>query len=417
MKIKELIVSSFLFFCYPSFLLSKGKPELVRQLYTIKKAVETDSIQYIERLAAFYFHQEINEYRKANKKSILVWDDTLWLASRNHCLWMLVNAQCSHNQKNGTYFFTGLGPGERIQYVSEGKSHLNWSGENVYYDSYSACGKVIDKIAKGIAFSSFNAWKNSPGHNENMLRDDSYGHGVAFIISGTSIRSTDLFMYHSNNYIEQTFNLPTSPNFIEKKKFDLVDVSTSLIENVNEKSNSSVNSKTNKIKLKNVSKPVSIPQKEKELSLIIQKFLIDSLSEKNKALEIASKYHLNYLLSNKSPCNQQQKGRGCFYGATPEIRVLKASHYLGYFKNKRTALAEHVSILFFDENNFTTLNIIQKLSDELEISRKNQKKSKVMESAYAIRIKKDKEKYVVYFVMLERMKKSKKSIHLNDEKI
>lgn len=107
-----------LLFFIPGVYFSKGKLELVHQLPAIKKSAETDSVQFIERLAAYYFHQNINEYRKANEKSILVWDDTLWLASRNHCVWMCANNELSHGEKKGTYFFSGKQPGDRIDYVS-----------------------------------------------------------------------------------------------------------------------------------------------------------------------------------------------------------------------------------------------------------------------------------------------------------
>ena len=91
MKNNFALFSISLLFYLPISAFAKGKLEFVQRLNAIKKTAETDSVQFIERLAAFYFHENINEYRKASNKGKLVWDDTLWLASRNHCVWMAAN--------------------------------------------------------------------------------------------------------------------------------------------------------------------------------------------------------------------------------------------------------------------------------------------------------------------------------------
>ncbi len=168
------------------------------QLYTyqdvdalIEKSKQ-DSIAEIERMAALEFHKLINKYRTENGLSTIKWNETLWIATINHNKWMTKTGTLSHHQTTNNKYFTGKSPGDRLSYAQAGNSHYGWSGENALYN-YSSTGKTKEEIAKNIAQKSFTQWKNSPGHNENMLSKRHGSHGVAFAINGSVVWGTDLF--------------------------------------------------------------------------------------------------------------------------------------------------------------------------------------------------------------------------------
>jgi uncharacterized protein YkwD len=175
------------------------------------KQTERDSTTYIERLAALEFHKLINEYRKSLKIDTIAWNETLWIASRNHCVWMASVDQLSHTQKTSNAYFTGTNPGDRYDYASGGKSSYAWSGENALYNN-SAYGENANAIAKRIAKASFEQWKNSSGHNRNMMSRSHGMHGTAFIIQNSKVWGTDLFASCSD------CPPPYSPPLLAKKK-------------------------------------------------------------------------------------------------------------------------------------------------------------------------------------------------------
>jgi uncharacterized protein YkwD len=178
-----------------------------------------DSIAKIERLAALEFHKLINEYRKTLKIDTIAWNETLWIASRNHCVWMASADQLSHTQKTNNSNFTGTNPGDRYDYASGGKSSYAWSGENALYN-YSANGIDANAIAKNIAKASFNQWKQSTGHNRNMMSRSHGMHGTAFIIKDHKVWSTDLFASCTD------CPSPYSPPLLANKKEETKPVTT-----------------------------------------------------------------------------------------------------------------------------------------------------------------------------------------------
>ncbi len=184
------------------------------QIYTVNDVdkllltSEKDSVAQIERLAAKEFHKLINEYRVENDLTAISWDETLWIACRNHNSWMAESDNLSHHQTNKNKYYTGNSPSDRFNYAAGGKSKNGWSGENALYN-YSAHGKTIPEIAKNIAKGSFTQWKNSPGHNQNMLSSRHAMHGVAFIVAEDRVWGTDLFASGSNNYYQPSDNEPT----------------------------------------------------------------------------------------------------------------------------------------------------------------------------------------------------------------
>lgn len=176
------------------------------QLYTYQdvdallKKAEQDSIAEIERMAALEFHKLINIYRTENGLKTMKWNETLWIATQNHNLWMAKSGSLSHHQTTANKYYSGTSPGDRLSYAQAGNSSFGWSGENALYN-YSCKGNTKEEIAKNIAQRSFTQWKNSKGHNENMLSKRHGSHGVAFKINGSVVWGTDLFSpygYESN---------------------------------------------------------------------------------------------------------------------------------------------------------------------------------------------------------------------------
>jgi hypothetical protein len=188
-KLKVFLVLLGLIFCTAP---TGAQISTIHDFNALLAKSERDSIAKIERLAALEFHQIINDYRISKGIKPIEWNEVLWIASRNHCIWMKKAKNLSHEQKPNTALFTGHSPGERYNYAAGGESTFSWSGENALYN-YSAIGSTIEEIAKEIARSSFSQWKNSPGHNKNMLGQSHGMHGAAFIIGENKVWGTDLF--------------------------------------------------------------------------------------------------------------------------------------------------------------------------------------------------------------------------------
>jgi len=165
-----------------------------KDLNRLLQASEHDSVLYLERLTAIYFHDLLNQYRVENKLKALAWDDTLWLASRNHNIWMLKNNQITHQQQENTKDYSGRSPGERHEYLLEKGKRSPWSGENCLMH-FTAASLPIEIQANLTAKSSLSQWVRSKGHNDNILNPNHDRHGAAFIISGPhhKVIGTDLY--------------------------------------------------------------------------------------------------------------------------------------------------------------------------------------------------------------------------------
>lgn len=133
----------------------------------------------LERLSAYFFHQRINQYRLENGRTTLYWDDRMWLASRNHNLYLL-KTKFSHEEIMGAAGFTGVNPSDRIQFVTYNGFKLSLYGENLLMNFSAFYQRSLVDNAKSIADESFEQWKNSPPHNKNMLDPDFFAHGTSF---------------------------------------------------------------------------------------------------------------------------------------------------------------------------------------------------------------------------------------------
>jgi uncharacterized protein YkwD len=96
----------------------------------------------------------INAYRQGKGKGALVWDDRLGTAAQNHSDDMTANGFSSHTGSNGS------SPRDRI--VATGYPANGFWGENIFESAPN------DPSAQ----TAFTWWKNSPGHNANMLGEN-----------------------------------------------------------------------------------------------------------------------------------------------------------------------------------------------------------------------------------------------------
>lgn len=111
---------------------------------------------------------DLNNYRQAHGLGTLVYDERLSLASEVHAKDLAQAGIISHTGTDGS------GHGDRVQRQGY---YFSIAGENV------ATGqKSWDDV--------FDAWKKSPGHNENLLRDDVTEFGLALVYEPTTTYST-----------------------------------------------------------------------------------------------------------------------------------------------------------------------------------------------------------------------------------
>jgi hypothetical protein len=380
-------------------LCAQGQIDRAEALPSILKRAETDSVQYIERTSAYLFHQKINSYRAEKNVGALQWDDTLWLAARNHNMWMMENNKLSHDENSGTALYTGASPGGRYAYVTSNKGKTQWSGENVLYN-YSAYGKNAKEIANNIAQHSFDQWQASPGHNENMLNESSYLHGVAFKLEGGKVWSTDLFARkpYDPRYATNTFKAPLSSKFTS--------VSTAPSESSEPTAATETVVSSGK-KLSNFQYEKSIREK-----LSSNMFGEDIVIDKNLAK--AAKSHLSYMVSNKTSTSEEKKGKNKYTGRTPEKRVKKASHLSGLFKRMRTTVSEYVFTKQYAEADFDADVVVRDATSKFAAEQRKQK-GDLKSTGMAVQVRKVKTTYTVYIVALERRKKVKEKKEKEEE--
>jgi len=159
----------------------------------------------LERLAAYFFHQRINQYRLDNKLTTLYWDERMWLAARNHNVYMM-KTKCSHEETKGAAGFTGINPSDRIQFVTYNGFKMSLYAENILMNFTADYQRSLVDNAKNIADESFEQWRNSPPHNKNMLHPNLFAHGTSF--------------YGGNNKLNQIFgttNFGNASDFVKQE--------------------------------------------------------------------------------------------------------------------------------------------------------------------------------------------------------
>lgn len=330
------------------------------QLKTILKNASLDSIQKIERLAAILFHDKINAHRVANGKNTLGWDDTLWLASRNHNMWMMANDELAHMQKAGTKSFSGVTPGDRYDYAAKNKGKCSWSGENALYN-FSAGYGTIAKNAEHIAEYSFQQWKNSPGHNNNMLNGSSRVHGVAFtIVTGERVWATDLFGRPSYSpIVAMPAPIPGTPITAtpspiasapapQPKNVEVVTKPEPVVVTT-----TATNTTTTQTKSKD-GKFVSASAKYVKLDLEettdeLQNALYSSAGvKKSKPLSKAAQHHAEYMAANQKVVHDEKKQKRKYYAGSPQQRIVKASRGAKLFRKRSAEYVESIAMVRAD---------------------------------------------------------------------
>lgn len=350
------------------------------QLSAVLKKCYSDSVQKTERLAALKFHKLINDYRKQNKIDTLEWDDELWLASRNHNLWMGENSKLSHTQTENTKYFTGKNPGDRYNYATSNKGRSSWSGENALYN-YDDNGSSIEQISATMAKAAFNQWKNSPGHDENMRAPHSHSHGTAFYLEPEGpVWATDLFSY---NRIDK-------PDLTVSKELASAD-----------KTSTSQDIKTSKIK----------PETGKKLRLkdaIQLSNNLLSMLETNSAVKIskankrAAQRHADYMAYSKKLTHEEKKNKPGFYGTTEKQRMIKASFGWFLFQQRKTPVSESIAQVKLTAIPSDLSVLASEVNTALDVEKELQGNTIV--SGYGVAFKQVKNTLNIFIVRVERVK-------------
>jgi uncharacterized protein YkwD len=172
----------------------------------VYKDIPNDTLLQIERLTSYLFLKLINQYRQENGLNSLKWDENLWLAARNHNVYMAEESSFGHSENNiNSPYFTGKQSINRANYI---ESNYIGVGENCCYPHINYLRFYIVNIVE----ESIESWKNSPGHNENMLNPDYYATGVSFYldIKNHQVYGTNVFT--KDKHIKtQILSLPWNP--------------------------------------------------------------------------------------------------------------------------------------------------------------------------------------------------------------
>lgn len=308
----------------------------VSNLSNLLSQSKTDSLKKIERLAAFKFHRIINAYRKKNRLDTISWDEGLWLTCRNHNIWMSTNAELSHSERTNTKYFFGISPSERYEFTTLKKGTCYWSAENALYN-YSAVGNTIDKIATEIATTSFEQWKQSPGHNTNMLGKNHVVHGVAFFIHNeTEVWATDLFSFNTDGQ----FNANKGFNVIALKD-NQDDLQVSKKQQIFIPIEKTIKIDLLKVEAELLNKLYDLTDEKQVVAI-----------KKNKAMEKAAHNHSLYMSYTKKLTHTECNGKSNFYGKTEENRMIKATHGLYFIQKHKTKLIECIVLFETSSKNF-----------------------------------------------------------------
>ena len=176
-------------------------------LYAIFKNIETDTLLMLERMAAFHFHQLLNQYRASKRKKTVYWDDKLWMAARNHNIYLVQNNKhLSHTESSSKPYFTGKQAQDRMEYVTYGSREYKFGGfENCAVSGEMEPGSMDLNYFDGMSWDDmtetaiyaaeemFEMWKSSMGHNQNMLNPDHLAHGTSIVFAPAADYATSVF--------------------------------------------------------------------------------------------------------------------------------------------------------------------------------------------------------------------------------
>lgn len=164
----------------------------------LKEQLKTDSILRFEYACAMEFHKYLNDYRTSRKIKPLRWNDTLWVVAMNHGIYLNENDLFSHQQIARKSLFSGVQPGNRYNFVVQSKQNIAGYGENLFMTSFYNLNTPAY-----YALEAFNAWKESPGHNKNMLYKSFDEHGTAVVSGESNLIFTDFFFMNNPNTLKE----------------------------------------------------------------------------------------------------------------------------------------------------------------------------------------------------------------------
>ncbi len=375
----------------------KSQSATAIELPKIFNSALVDSTEKTERLAAIYFHEQINKYRASKLKKKLGWNDTLWLAARNHCSWMMENNKLSHEEKKGTKLFNGYGPGDRYLFASRNTGSCSWSGENALYN-FSHPGELSCEVnARQIADYSFNQWKDSPGHNKNMLNASSVLHGVAFRIKdGGIVWATDLFS-----------SKPGYSPIAEKPTLVFI--------NINLASDGLASDTPAPVKPENanaISKPASSATKNKKFVSASTKFIMldikqtstdlklalhSSALKSNKGMSKAAQRHAEYMAANSRVTHDEKKQKRKYYAGSPQKRIVKASRGVKLIRRRSTQYIESVAMVTADAAAFNINELSKKILEALD-QEKAVTAENLISVGYGVAVTRSKNEMKIYVV-------------------
>jgi len=341
----------FLFFCACTFSLtsinSLSQTQIQDRVYTegnlveLFRNIETDEKLQFERLIAYHFHQIINEYRQTKGKKTLYWDDRLWLAARNHNLYMNAADELTHGESSKNSFYTGGAPTTRMKYTSYGLIQTDGGGENCLMFSLDE-EEMTNELALSIAQDGFDQWRNSDGHNQNMLNSDYFAHGTAFSTNG-AVYGTTAFC--------------TTPAAFNKNEIEI-----SWDEELAAKHPPLF--KENGLEFKRYEWDVRLDEYAM-FYILNQESKLNGLEEKDAAFT-AAKMHLIYLLNENATGLEENKKAKSFYGTTSKKRYLKATKYLGIFGLLKYKVQEILFQFEITEDELKTKTAIIILEEKLK---------------------------------------------------
>ncbi len=208
LSIRIQLVSIFILFVWVSRA-NPIKDTLYKEgdLQALFSGINEDKLLQIERMAAYEFHQLINVYRQSKKLKTLYWDDKLWLAARNHSVYLIQNCKSlTHTESAAKTYFTGKEPSDRMDYVTYGSKEYAFGG----FENCAVSGEMVPEsalkslpqeitwaemveLARGTASEMFELWKHSPGHNTNMLEKEHLAHGTSIVFGEHANYATSVF--------------------------------------------------------------------------------------------------------------------------------------------------------------------------------------------------------------------------------
>ncbi|MEX1001327.1 MAG: CAP domain-containing protein [Crocinitomicaceae bacterium] len=280
--------------------------------------IDTDEKLQFERKCAYHFHHLINEYRVQKRLHTLYWDDRLWLAARNHNLYMIKSGGLTHGESRNHESFTGGSPGERIQYSCYGAALTGVFGENILYNYAHDIEGSLDDIAYHMAKESFEDWKNSKPHNENMLDAAYFAHGTAFNVENTNW-GTSVFIGKPKSYVEKEIQLngdvalhEAYPPLFEMngEEYHKQDFDEALI--------------------------------EAKLYLALANEMKLKSFNKNEIAMKSSRMHMVYMLQNGQVNLEEKKGMPQYFKSNTKKRFIKSGHVKALLKLMGHALEEIV---------------------------------------------------------------------------